>query len=342
MLVGAALVVMAGCHVTSLPLWGPVAPRHGEANEVIRIKDVAYCKGSDSDAFRHRADLFLPKDKKAFPVVVLVHGGAWLVGDNRCCGLYSSVGEFLASQGIGVVMPNYRLSPTVQHPEHVRDVARAVAWTQRCIGEYGGNPDQLYLVGHSAGGHLVSLLATDESYLKAEGMPVERIKGVVSVSGVYRIPDGKMHVRLGGVDKDAVRLDQAFPIRAEGRARLIQPLGPGMPVLIDVFAAAFGADAEQRRSASPLFHVREGLPPFLLVSAERDLPTLPAMATEFHEALIAKGCAARLQQAEKRNHNSVIFLAIEPSDPVGRAIVEFIGGTSQTSKSVRTDARWRK
>ena len=81
-----------------------------------RRADVAYRTDPQADPFRHCLDLFYPKGKKAYPVLVLVHGGGWMLGDNRCCGLYSSVGQFLASQGIGVVLPNYRLSPGVKHP----------------------------------------------------------------------------------------------------------------------------------------------------------------------------------------------------------------------------------
>ena len=96
---------------------------------VERIKDVSYYDGPHADAARHKLDLYLPKGKADYPVVILVHGGAWIMGDNRCCGLYTSVGEFLASQGIGAVLPNYRLSPGVKHPEHIKDLARAFAWT---------------------------------------------------------------------------------------------------------------------------------------------------------------------------------------------------------------------
>ena len=92
----------------------------------MHLRDVAYYDDAQADAHRHKLDLYLPKGQKDFPVVVFVHGGAWMLGDNRCCGLYSSVGEFLASQGIAAVLPNYRLSPSVKHPEHIKDVARAL------------------------------------------------------------------------------------------------------------------------------------------------------------------------------------------------------------------------
>lgn len=100
-----------------------------------RVRDVGYVQGLKADPFRHRLDLYLPKDKDRFPILFLLHGGAWIMGDNRCLGLYTTVGEFFASRGIGVVMPNYRLSPFVKHPEHIKDVAKAFAWTQRHIAE---------------------------------------------------------------------------------------------------------------------------------------------------------------------------------------------------------------
>src|SRR5438067_2497859 len=98
----------AGCQVTSLPLWEPGEPPSAGACEVEQVRNISYVGGVKGDGIRQRLDLFLPRGKKDYPVVVLVHGGAWVMGDNRCCGLYSSVGQFLASQSIGAVLPNYR------------------------------------------------------------------------------------------------------------------------------------------------------------------------------------------------------------------------------------------
>jgi acetyl esterase/lipase len=70
--------------------------------------------------------------------------------------------------------------------------------------------------------------------------------------------------------------------------------------------------------------VRPGLPPFLIVSASRDLPTLGAMAGDFHQTLRANGCDAQLLRVDGRNHHSIIFMAVDDGDPVGRAMVEFV------------------
>jgi acetyl esterase/lipase len=152
--------------------------------EIEKFKDIAYRTDKDADKDRHKLDVYRPKGVKDYPVVLFVHGGSWRSGSK---GLYVGLGEYFAQNGIGFVICNYRLSPEVQHPAHVQDVARAFAWTCENIGRYGGKADNLYVCGHSAGGHLVSLLATDPEYLKAEKHSPADIKGVVAISGVYQI-----------------------------------------------------------------------------------------------------------------------------------------------------------
>jgi acetyl esterase/lipase len=152
--------------------------------EVEKHKGIPYRTDPAADKERHQLDVYVPKGQKDFPVVLFVHGGAWKSGNKN---LYAGFGEAFAKSGIGFVICNYRLSPAVKHPAHIEDVACAFDWTCQNIGKYGGKVDRLYVCGHSAGGHLVSLLATDPSYLKAHGRTPAEIKGVVSISGVYRI-----------------------------------------------------------------------------------------------------------------------------------------------------------
>src|SRR5262245_2602589 len=240
------LLACAGCRITDLPLWNADVAE----DAVEEVRDVVYYHGPERDSLRHRLDLFLPRGKTRFPVLVLVHGGAWRLGDNRCCGLYSAVGKFLASRGIGVVLPNYRLSPEVRHPAHVQDVARAVAWTRACVEQYGGDPEKLYLAGHSAGGHLVSLLATDETYLAAEGLSGDILKGVIAISGVYEIPPDRQDVVFGGETPLSFQLRQlAFVRRCFGYAwPAVQPI-PGVVLSLDVYSPVFGVDPFLRAPA---------------------------------------------------------------------------------------------
>lgn len=313
-----------GCRPSDLPLWGPPPAQLATGHGVTHLRDVAYYHGSERDPTCHTLDLYLPQGRRDFPVLVLVHGGAWHVGDNRCWGLASAVGSFLASQGVGVVMPNYRLSPEAQHPAHAHDVARAVAWARACIADHGGDPTRLYLLGHSAGGHLVSLVAADPTYLAAEGLDSTCLKGVVAVSGVYQLPPGKQEVHLGGSSELAFHLGQLLPPRADTSATNLLAYLPPLALHVDVYGSAFGDDPRVRFKASPIAHVRPGLPPFLLLYAENDLPTLPRMAHRFAAALQREGCAVTLREVPARNHNSILFHAIDRDDPVAAAILRFV------------------
>ncbi len=177
----------------------PAAPSEIKTYEVEAKRDLTYFDGAEADKNKHKLDLYLPKGKTSFPVVLFVHGGGWVSGDKNFFGVYEGVGKMFARHGIGAVVTSYRLSPGVKHPEHIKDIARAFAWTHKHIGEYGGRPDDVFLCGHSAGGHLVALLATDESYLKAEGLSLKDVKGVMPISGVYGVPD-KLFDEVFGTD----------------------------------------------------------------------------------------------------------------------------------------------
>ncbi len=199
-LAGSALLAGAWC----VALTGTSgAQAEGAAKELPKqaavktVKDVAYYDGAGYDPIKHKLDLFLPDGRKDYPVVLFVHGGAWLHGDKNFLGFYSALGRSLARQGIGVAVINYRLSPGVKHPEHVKDVARAFAWLHKNVARYGGRPDRLFVCGHSAGGHLVSLLATDEAYLRAVGLSTKNVRGAIPISGVYNVPNGFLPTVFG-------------------------------------------------------------------------------------------------------------------------------------------------
>src|SRR5262245_30867984 len=132
----AAVVTMAYGH---FPAAGaePGAKRH----EVRVARDIVYYKvRKDPDASRHKLDVYRPAGKGPYPVLLFLHGGAWVAGskdDVFGCYGYGTVARCLAEQGLVVVLPNYRLSPRVRYPEHVKDVARAFAWAYRRCEDYG-------------------------------------------------------------------------------------------------------------------------------------------------------------------------------------------------------------
>ncbi len=162
--------------------------RTGGNFEVEAIKDVAYYEGENADPDKHKLDLYVPKGQKGFPVLLFAHGGGWKNGDKK---EFEFLGKALAENGIGVLCINYRLYPQVRFPANVENVAKAFAWAYQNIAKHGGRADQLFVGGHSSGGHLVSLLATNESYLKVERLAPTDIRGVVSISGLYLIPRGR-------------------------------------------------------------------------------------------------------------------------------------------------------
>lgn len=148
------------------------------------LPGVSYTEGAPADAEKHKLDLYLPRDKKNFPVLVFFHGGSWRTGDRSS---YPALGGRLARAGIGVVIPSYRLMPQNPHPAQIEDAAAAFAWVAQNISSYGGDRSRIYLSGHSAGAHLAALLALDDKYLKKFDLDRTTIRGVIAMSGVYDV-----------------------------------------------------------------------------------------------------------------------------------------------------------
>jgi acetyl esterase/lipase len=317
----AAVLLVFFAATTSGRAAAPPRPVSGLA--IKEALDVRYFPGKD----RQTLDVFSPcgRASERFPVVIFVHGGTWMFGDKNFFGMYRGVGRFLAKNGIVGVMVNYRLSPRVQHPEHVKDIARAYAWTCKNIDRYGGDPQRIVLAGHSAGGHLVSLLATDQSYLKDPALKLcdadrAGLCGVVAVSGVYRIP---------APDEFRKMVGRIVEIQVERRA----PEGWGVfltPVLLKVgekvnpFVLVFGRDREVQTKASPLSHVRKGLPPFLLLTAEYEVPGLKPMAEDFAAALRKAGNQVQLKQIDDCTHRSIVTHLHSEQEEAGKALLEFV------------------
>ena len=116
------------------------------------------------------------------PVVLFIHGGGWHKGNKD---LYHFVADALVRRGFAVVIPDYIKYPEGRFPSFVEDAAIATAWVKNHITDYGGDPDQIILVGHSAGAHTGALLATDQHYLKQVGMTPRDIAGFVGLAGPY-------------------------------------------------------------------------------------------------------------------------------------------------------------
>lgn len=183
------------------------SPLFGGDYQVKSYLDIPYYEGKDASPRKHKLDLYVPVGAKDFPVLFFVHGGAWTSGDRK---LYANIGKVFARNGIGTVVTSYRLTPTVRHPGHIEDVAKAFAWTYKHIAEYGGRTDRIFVSGQSAGGHLSALLCTDERYLKAEGLSFKNVRAAIPISGIYTFRKGELAFIIGNTQEAA---DSASPMK---------------------------------------------------------------------------------------------------------------------------------
>ena len=174
-----ALVALAAFVVPSEALDGAIF-------NVVEHRDIDYVAAEDYADNKDKLDLFMPEGLTNTPVVVYFHGGG-LQNGTKAIG--EGLGKQLAARGIGLVTANYRLSPSVMHPAHMEDAAAAFAWTKRNIANYGGDPDRVFVSGHSAGAYLAALMTLDPRYLEAHRLRLSDIRGAIPVSPFLFVED---------------------------------------------------------------------------------------------------------------------------------------------------------
>lgn len=140
-------------------------------------RDVAY-----GAAVRDRIDIYRPCDAAKLPVIVFFYGGSWQFGHRA---EYGFVAGLLAKQGFVVAVPDYRLYPDVKFPEFLSDCAAATAYIIQNIADYGGDPAQIFLIGHSAGAYNAVMLALAPEFLSSQNVSINSIAGVIGLSGPY-------------------------------------------------------------------------------------------------------------------------------------------------------------
>jgi acetyl esterase/lipase len=203
MSVKAALVAL-GLALT-LAACSPLAVVNGLGSDAGIARETTQAYG---ELPRQQLDVYTP----AMPtgaVVVFLYGGSWQSGAR---GEYRFVARRLAERGATVVIPDYRLYPEVRFPAFVEDAAAAVAWARRHARDYGGDPARVYLVGHSAGAHIATLLALDRRYLGPHGMQPAELAGVVGLSTPADFA-ATLGARYRPVFGDDAGLQAAQPVR---------------------------------------------------------------------------------------------------------------------------------
>lgn len=181
------------------------AEQNAQARETIRCTlDIPYGPSPGE-----RLDIFRPQRPGLAPVQIYIHGGYWISNDKKDCS-YVALG-FTGAGFVNVVI-NYSLIPEVAMKEQVRQCRAAVRWVAEHIRDYGGDPDRIYVTGHSAGGHLAVSLLTDPDIVPG------RIKGISSLSGLYDLEPvwlSFVNEKLGLIPRDVEALS---PVRLQPRA----------------------------------------------------------------------------------------------------------------------------
>jgi len=133
---------------------------------------------------KQRLDVYTPTKNSGqkLPIVIFLHGGGWNSGDKN---QYRFVGAALAEQGWIGVSVNYRLYPAVKYPAFMDDAALAVKYVHEHATEWGGDSQKIYLMGHSAGAHIATMLALDNEFLQKIGGDSHWLRGVIGVAGPY-------------------------------------------------------------------------------------------------------------------------------------------------------------
>jgi acetyl esterase/lipase len=168
----AAAAVLGGCSAATA--LNTLQPGHG----LTETRAVAY--GDDP---RQVLDIYAPQNVRPnAPVVVFFYGGGWNSGER---GLYAFVGRSLAEEGFVVVVPDYRVYPSVKWPDFLKDSALAVRWARDNAARLGGDPKRLFVMGHSAGAYNAVQMATDKRWLAGVGMTKRDLRGAIGVAGPY-------------------------------------------------------------------------------------------------------------------------------------------------------------
>ena len=249
---------------------------------------------------RRELDIYSPHGAKNLPVVFWIHGGGWETGDKASVQIKP---QAFLDKGFVFVSTNYRLLPDVDMATIVGDVAKSIHWVHDHIVEHGGDPERLFVMGHSAGAQLAALVSVDDRYLKAEGLSLGIIKGCVPVDGdTYDVP------AIIETEETRRRVHELPPAKFGHREK-------------------FGNDPTKHRDFSAVTHVAKdkGIPPFLLPYVA-DHPYTSAQAQRLGNVLKEAGVAVTAFGAKETTHNKINADLGLPDDPATKALFEFVDG----------------
>jgi acetyl esterase/lipase len=236
---------------------------------------------------RQKVDVYQPDEARDLPVVMFIHGGAFVRGAKDVNEqIYSNVPRYFAGKGLLGINVGYRLAPEAQYPEAALDVGAAVRWARENVAKFGGDPNRIYLVGHSAGGTHAATYVADPK-VRRGGAP--EIAGLVLLSARLRVD-----VRPDNPNANGVR-------------------------------AYYGADESLYEERSVVTHAANFDVPTFTVVCEFDNPYLDVYGAElFHRLSALRGKATRFLRLTRHNHSSVAAHFNSAEEILGLEIIDFI------------------
>ncbi|CAN5641368.1 alpha/beta hydrolase [soil metagenome] len=246
----------------------------------------------------NKLDVYSPRTGNLHPVVIFLHGGKFSFGD-KTSSVFNKPFAF-TSRGFVFVSVDYRLSPVVKYPTHVEDVAESVSWVRKNIRRYGGDPDRIYVMGHSAGAQLAALVATDSQFLAKRGLPLSCLKGAILLDG------------------------GTYNLAATAKASSKH----------DLLIAVFGRDPNIWWQASPIKHIAPGknIPPFLIVYVPNRVDAA-AQALTFTNALRSAGVYSTLTATCGKTHATLNEDLGLPRDRTTELVFEFLRKGEQSQRT---------
>ena len=194
-----------------------------------------------------KLDIFVPRKIKAdAPVLIFVHGGNWNTGKKST---YNLLGRNFASKGIVTIIPDYTLSPSASYDEMTKEIAAVIKWTHAHSKEYKGDPKQIFITGHSAGGHLGALAVMNSKY----GIDPKTISGIIL--------------------NDAAGLDMKSYLAANP------------PTKKNDYLSTWTANPENWKDASPIYFIDKNTPPLLIYVGNKTYSSIKEGNANFLKAL---------------------------------------------------------
>jgi acetyl esterase/lipase len=269
-----AALLLAGCHAT---FFGAVNARQPSTG-VAAHRDIVFDPANDL-----ALDVYSPTNASHAPVVVYFYGGSWMTGKRQW---FRWMGEALAAQGVIAIVADVRPWPKVRMEGFLQDGAEAVRWAHDHAAGFGGDAAHLFVMGHSSGGQIAAMLATDKQWLAAVGMKPRDLAGFIGVAGTY----------------DFIPFDEPE------------------------FYEIFGHEPDEQALSQPINFVDGDEPPALLLQGENDTIVSPAEAVSFEGRYRSQGEPIELKLYPNVGHEQLLlaFGPLKGKTPVLADTMAFI------------------